>query len=169
MSRVYRISTNATVTITGMEELEQKMRAAVKVYPDITYEVVKKCGEKLKKDLKEETDAAGVGVITGNLKAGYSTRVPSNRTGMDVASYLMAETKKNPHFHLIEHGHRMVPRGPAKRPGVQKDKSNKAKEGTGGRGVAGYHMAEKAISEYAPKHPKFAMEAMEKILSRAGL
>jgi len=166
---IWRISTDATVEITGMEELEKKMGAAVKVYPDITYEVLSACGRRLKKNLKDNTDAAGVGVITGNLKAGYSVRTPSVLRGMDAEAHLIAETRKNPHFHLIEHGRRLVPRGPSKRHGGHKSKTSKAMKGMGGHGTSGYHMKDKTISEYAPKHPKFALEAMEKILSKAGL
>lgn len=170
--RIIRVQGDYTVEIRGLERLEQKMRQAVQVYPDIAINTMRRAGIRLRKELVQNTDDVGVGVITGNLKKGYRFSIPTTGSasrGMNVEGHLIAETRKNPHFHLIEHGHNMVPRGADKRPRNRPTNGEDEREHHGGQGRSGYHMAEKTLTEFAPKYPAIAMKCMDEILKKAGL
>lgn len=168
--KTIRVSGDYTVEISGMEELQAKMEKAVKVYPDVSLMVLEKARRRLKKELVANTGEAGVGVLTGNLTKGYQTKM-GDGVGMNAEAQLIAETRTNPHFHLIEHGHRIVPRGKTKNPGnrVKRAASEKAGAGSAHNGASGYHMKEKTLAEFAPIYPRYAIEAMDEILKKAGL
>lgn len=170
MSKIIRVGGDYTVEISGMEELQNKMAKALKVYPDISLMVLEKARRRLRKELVANTGEAGVGVLTGHLTKGYQTKM-GKTVGMDAEAQLVAETRINPHFHLIEHGHRIVPRGQSKKPGhrVRREADKTSNAGTLHNGASGYHMKEKTLAEFAPIYPRFAIEAMDEILRKAGL
>lgn len=157
-----------SITFYGLEELRDKMERAIEVYPDVSIMTVKKCGSKLRKMAVEQTDAAGVGTLTGNLRKGY--RFSTVGWGMDVRGEFKAETRRNPHLHLIEHGHNVRPRGPTQVKHSSEDDARRNKyEGGGKSSVQAYHMIENAKNLYEPVHKELAEEAMSKILRKAKL
>lgn len=165
----------AEYEIKGLDELCKAFEEAYKVYPDITIKTMRSAGRVLRKMTVEETDAKGVGVRTGNLRKGYRFSIPTRGAGshgLDVTGVFRGETRKNPHMHLIEHGHRYPGRGPAKS-GKKFSKNRKLSEqshaGKEGIGRNGAHMVENAVDRFEPQYVETADECMKRILKRAKL
>lgn len=167
------------IKIIGLEKLTNELKEAYKVYPDITLMTMRKCGTKLGRIAREQTDAVGVKVVTGNLKKGYKFTIPSfgvGSMGFDIQGEFHAETPKNPHMHLIEHGHMIVPRGPSKKSEKRStDTSGESRiksltEHTSRKGrTRAYGMIEKTLEIFDQQYEGIAEEAMNKILRKAGL
>ena len=167
------------IKIIGLDKLTNELKEAYKSYPDITLMTMRKCGTKLGRIAREQTDAVGVKVVTGNLKKGYKFTIPSfgvGSMGFDIQGEFHAETPKNPHMHLIEHGHMIVPRGPSKKTEKRStDTSGKSRmitpaENTRPMGrTRAYGMIEKTLDIFDQQYEGIAEEAMNKILRKAGL
>lgn len=167
------------IKFVGLDKLTNELKSAYKVYPDITLMTMRKCGTKLRRIAREQTDAVGVKELTGNLKKGYRFTIPSfgaGSMGFDIRGEFYAETRKNPHMHLIEHGHAVVPRGPSRKSGKKTtDTSGKSRiesltEHTGRKGrTHAYGMIQKTLDIFEPQYEELAEEAMNKILRKAGL
>ena len=155
--------------ISGLDDLNEKIKMAYKVYPDSTILTVKKAGRMLRKSAVDETNVLGVGNVTGNLRKGYRFSVPtkgSGSYGTDVEGIFRAETGKNPHMHLVEHGHRIVKRGKTKHHYETKQKEEGHRSGIGSTGA---HMIENALDIFAPKWPTIVDECLSRILRKAKL
>lgn len=167
------------IKITGLEKLTNELKEAYKIYPDITLMTMRKCGTKLGRIAREQTDAVGVKVVTGKLKKGYRFTIPSfgvGSMGFDIQGEFHAETPKNPHMHLIENGHMIVPRGPSKKTEKRStDTSGKSRiksltEHTSRKGrTRAYGMIKKTLEIFDQQYEGIAEEAMNKILRKAGL
>lgn len=167
------------VKLVGLDKLTNELKSAYKVYPDITIMTMRKCGTKLRRIAREQTDAAGVKELTGNLKKGYRFTIPSfgaGSMGFDIRGEFHAKTQRNPHMHLIEHGHAVVPRGPSRKSGKKTtDTSGKSRvenltEHTSRKGrTRAYGMIQKTLDIFEPQYEEIAEEAMNKILRKAGL
>lgn len=167
------------VKLVGLDKLTNELKSAYKVYPDITIMTMRKCGTKLRRIAREQTDAVGVKEVTGNLKKGYRFTIPSfgaGSMGFDIRGEFHAETQKNPHMHLIEHGHAIVSRGPSRKSGKKTtDTSGKSRienltEHTSRKGrTRAYGMIQKTLDIFESQYEEIAEEAMNKILRKAGL
>lgn len=151
-----------------MDEFRQKLEKVVKVAPDIAERTIRACGAELRRECIRQVDATGVNEYTGNLKKGMKFQMDTRTWGANASGKLRAETRKNPHLHLIENGHNVVPRGKTKHHHSD-TKERQRSESTAGKGRTGYHMVENAKHIYEPKHSIYAQAAMERILKRAGL
>lgn len=141
--------------LSGFDELQEDLKKAIDYYPDMAEKELEKQGKKFKKQAKENTLQV-TKKRTGNLTSGYRTTKALGYRG-NIEVHFMAESKKNPHFHLVEHGHVLYAGG--------KNKHASVESGF----VPGKHMIQKTALEYQEQLPK-AMEAMrDKILKEAGL
>jgi hypothetical protein len=158
------------VRFEGMKELQERLERMVKKYPDVTIGTMKKTGLELKKMAKADTDMSGVKKHSGNLMKGYRFSMPNsgaNSYGMDIIGEFRAETKKNPHMHLIEHGHNVVPRGPTKKTKEASRETSTIKETPHGTTrVPGYHMIETTLNQFEKQYPEIALRCMEKIVGK---
>lgn len=167
------------IKVIGLEKLTNELKEAYKVYPDITLMTMRKCGTKLGRIAREQTDAVGVKEVTGNLKKGYKFSIPEfgvGSMGFDIQGEFHAETPRNPHMHLIERGHMIVPRGPSKKTEKRStDTSGKGRiksltEHTSRKGrTRAYGMIKKTLEIFDQQYEGIAEEAMNKILRKAGL
>lgn len=156
------------IRVEGADEFHKKLEMAIKYAPDITKKTIQKCGNELKKETVRQMDASGVRNITGNLRKGMKFRMDERTYRADASGKFIGETRQNPHFHLIENGHDVVPRGKTKhRNGDSKERVRE--RSTAGKGRSGYHMMQNAINIYTPKHREYAEEAMDKLLKKVGL
>ena len=168
------------IKLVGIGKIKSELEAAYKAYPDVTILAMRKCGNKLKKIAREQTDAAGVKELTGNLKKGYRFSIPTfgvGSMGMDIRGEFRAETAKNPHMHLIEHGHNIVARGTSgksgkdtgtNRKGESRLSSKTAHNSAGGRTRA-FRMIENTLNVFEPQYDEIMEDCMDKILKKAGL
>ncbi len=86
--------------------MKEALLSAVRKYPDMAQAALENTGKIFKRDMVKETYHA-VEKRTGNLIKGYKLgRVEGFGSGMRINFY--AEGKKNPHFHLVEKGHKLV-------------------------------------------------------------
>lgn len=146
--------------VAGVEECRDIMKNAVKKYPDMAQAALEKAGRKFKSDAIKETHNA-VNTKTGNLTKGYRLgRVEGFGSSMQI--HFFAEGKKNPHFHLIEKGHKMIT-----------PKTRKKKLLTnGGKNVGivpGRLMIDKVRKDYDEELPKIAAKELDKLLKESGL
>ena len=167
------------IKVIRLETLTNELKEAYKVYPDITLMTMRKCGTKLRRIAREQTDAVGVKEVTGNLKKGYKFSIPEfgvGSMGFDIQGEFHAETPKNPHMHLIEHGHTIVPRGSSKKSEKRStDTSGESRikgltEHTSRKGrTRAYGMIKKTLEIFDQQYKGIAEEAMNKVLRKAGL
>ena len=146
--------------VSGLEEMREALLSAVKKYPDKAQEALENVGKVFKRDVAKETYRA-VEKRTGNLVKGYKLdRVEGFGSGMRIHFY--AEGKKNPHFHLIERGHKLVT------PKTRKGKVLK----NGGRNVGfvtGRLILDKVKRDYDKKLTKEVTEELDCLLKECGL
>lgn len=142
-------------TLSGFEELQDDLKKAIDYYPDMAEKELEKQGRKFKKQAKENTLQA-TKKRTGNLTAGYRTTKALGYRG-DIEVHFMAENRKNPHFHLVEHGHVLHAGG--------KNGHTSVESGF----VPGKHMIQKTVLEYQEQLPKALKTMRDKILKEAGL
>lgn len=141
--------------ISGFSELQEDLKKAIKIYPDKAIETLEAEGRSFKKTAKANTKKM-VKEHTGNLTRGFrTTKAQGYRENMEV--YFCAENKKNPHFHLVEHGHDLYVGGQGKKP-IKKIGY-----------VQGKHMLEKTIVEYRNVLPGRLEKMRDEILKGAGL
>ena len=90
----------SSFTLSGLDELNSSLKKAIKAYPDLAEERLKKIGNKFKKEVKEKTDEE-VKTRSGKLKKGYKlSKVYGYGINMQIDFMGTA-----PHFHLVENGH----------------------------------------------------------------
>lgn len=137
--------------ITGLDELKEDLKKAVKLYPDKAEKTLKSTCNQFKKRVCQITDEAGIKEHTGNLKKGFKVgQVTGYGSDMEIKFY--GETKRNPHFHLIENGHNQI-----------------TKDGKNVGFVPGYHIVAQARTEYKSELPKQLNKMCKKILKECDL
>lgn len=118
------------LTISGMDELTESLKKAVQIYPDCAEQMLEEQMKVFRLKVKERYWQVVKAKRTGKLTRGFRvSKVRGFRENMEID--FMAESKANPHFHLLENGHRLV-----KRNGEQYGR------------IDGYHVVEKTRSDF---------------------
>jgi len=112
--------------IKGLEEFSERLKIALKKYPDKAEEKLISIAREFRKDVKKKTPEK-----TGRLKKSYKL---SQVKQIGRTMYIEFRSTA-PHFHLIERGH------------FQKTKH-------GDRWIPGFRMVEKTVEEYEEKIPE---------------
>lgn len=144
-------------TITGLEELTEDLKKAVKIYPDKAMETLETTGKKFKNRVIKITNEA-TEKHTGNLAKGYKLD-PVNGFGVNMSVDFRATA---PHFHLIENGHNQV---------SQKTRNGHPIEG-GGQVIGfvpGRLIVHQAREEYRVKMPQIMTDMLDEILRESDL
>lgn len=140
----------------GLEELESAMENALKKYPDLVENTLKKERRNFIKDMKEETWKR-VKKHTGNLVKGYKFGpIRTVRGNLESDFYAESRYRGNPHFHLINNGHELVT--PVTR------KGKKLQNGGQNLGfVPGKRIKEPVIARYEADYPNRMERMFDKI------
>ena len=148
---------SSEVILTGLDELHEDLRKAMKRYPDKSIEVMEQTGKKFKSRVQQITREATY-THTGNLIKGYKLD-PVRGYGSSVSVDFSGTA---PHFHLIENGHNIV-----------KQKSRKGKVLEGGGQVIGFVpgrlIVHQAREEYKQQLPKIMEELLTELLKESDL
>lgn len=145
--------------LSGLDELTEELDAAVKYYPDECRRTLKASGKKFKKHTKKIVE--GSVKTNKNITKGFSTTEVKG-LGMDMYVDFTAEGKKNPHFHLVEKGHKIIM--PFKRNGKRR------KDGGEERGdVPGKHNMPRARESFRDELVEDLSQMADRILKEAGL
>lgn len=137
--------------ISGMEELTEELQKAVKIYPDCAEKMLEEKAIEFKKKVAERYKRIIKRRRTGKLTRGFRiSKVKGFRTNMEID--FMAESKANPHFHLVENGHEMVTRS-----------------GNSLGRIDGYHVVEKTRSDYGRVMLLATAAMIDDILRESGL
>lgn len=133
--------------ITGLDELQEDFKKALKAYPDKAYDTLEDTGKQFKKRVVQITREA-VDQHTGKLIKGFK---------LDKMQGYGSNMQKNfrgtaPHFHLIENGH---------------DQATKDGQTIGF--VPGRLIVDQARKEYSVKMPQIMSKMCDEILKRSDL
>lgn len=148
------------IDIRGFDETKAALMEAAKKYPDLAKSALEDTGRKFRNDVVKETYRA-VEKRTGNLTKGYKLgKVERFGELMQVNFY--AEGKRNPHFHLIENGHKLVT--PKTRKGKKLKNGGKNIGTVPGRLIVG-----KVRKDYDGKLQKKIKDELDRLLKESGL
>lgn len=141
----------ASLSFSGLEELQEKFESLVKKYPDRAGELLQKNARELRKDVVKE------------VKKETKTKGKSKRSLAKVGSYKISKVQgfganqfveisaKSPHFHLVEHGHDLIIRGQ-------------------NRGfVQGKHVMKVVVRRTDAKMPETVEKMIDELLKEGGL
>lgn len=112
-----------------------KLKKADKLAPHKIYEGLNKLGNQTKKELKENTP---VGKSQGRKKKRLKDRWRKSHVTKEYGNYVTKIRSTAPHYHLVERGHRIVPRG-----GKSTGKASYKRQSTGH--VPGQFFAQKVL------------------------
>lgn len=136
----------------GIEELQESFQELVKKYPDRAGEILQENAKKLRKeaaqDMREHKKSKKESKKSLTKPGSYGIS-PIKRFGENQYIEIKA---KSPHFHLVEHGHVLHPRG-----------------GRAAGFVQGKHMMENAVKRYEGNAVKKTKEMVDALLKEAGL
>lgn len=141
-----------TLTIQGLDELQEKLIKMADLYPDKTMKLLRKSANKIRKEVTTELkavaksdDADGKRPLTKNTS--YKVQVQGYGAGQ------IAEiSAKSPHFHLVEHGHVLKTH-------------NRETIGF----VPGYHIMESTVRRHRENLPKEAEDMLKALIREARL
>lgn len=136
------------LNLSGLNELSEDLKDAVKQYPDKAQITLEKNGRKFKKSVKAKTPDSGISHEM-KLKNGYKA---SKVKGYGMNMLVEITVEKAPHFHLVEYGHKLI-----------------SKKGQEIGWVAGKHMMEETRKEYEEILPKELKKMAEEILEECKL
>lgn len=124
--------------------------------------IVKKAADIGNRDYKERLPRGP----TGNLKASVMVggKVKVNKVKGNYVAYVGATRPKGPHAHLIEEGHRVVPRGKK----GQSNKGSNAKALTGKARVEGKQDLVKTFNATRVKTNNFIIAEVQKLIKENG-
>lgn len=139
----------------GLEDILDGMEDALKKYPDLVENGLKKEQKDFKKTMIRETWSA-VDKHSGNLVKGFKfSKIRANKYNMET-DFLAEGSKKGAHFHLVNNGHEMV---------TVVSRNGKRVQG-GGKNVGfvpGRRIKEPVIEKWQQEHGKRAEKMLEKI------
>nr|UWG22225.1 MAG: putative tail-component [Bacteriophage sp.] len=139
----------------GADDLISGVENALKKYPDLVEDGLKKERKDFNKDMVKETWRA-VDKHTGNLVRGFRfSKIRANKYNMET-DFLAEGSKKGAHFHLVNNGHEMV----------TVVSRNKKKVQGGGKTVGfvpGRRIKEPVIERWNLEHGRRAEKMLEKI------
>lgn len=92
-------------------KFKEKLARADREAPSYIYKGMNKIGNKTKKELKA---ASPLSRQKKPSKKRLKNRWTAERATKEFGEYVKRVRSKAPHFHLVERGHRIVPRGPGK-------------------------------------------------------
>ncbi len=146
--------------VEGLDELEEALQTAVRLYPDVAAEALKasalKFASQARKQMKEDIPES-----TGRVMSGFRTS-PVHGYGAYMEVDFLAEGRSNPHFHLVENGHNVV---------IPYNKNKKPRK-DGGKLVGwtpGYHSLDGVRARYEHEIPKDLEDTLTRVLGKAGL
>lgn len=142
------------IEVTGLEELREDLEKAIKLYPDKAQETLEKNGKQFKTRVVKLTRST-VKKRTGNLIKGYKV-LPVEGYGVHMEVKFCATA---PHFHLIEHGHRLLANG----------YNGKYRKEMKKEFVPGYQIVKKTREEYKEILPKEFEKMIDEILEACNL
>lgn len=152
-----------TFELTGLRELSSDCKKVLQRYPDASIKEMKTFGKEFKKKVISETPDSGQR-HRGKLNKGFSVAVKG--------SYLdqRLELSSNaPHYHLVEYGHEVVPRGKGKKR-TREDAVKKQRLRPGNRGVVhGRYMVARTAPDFRERFPKVIEDFTDKMLREENL
>lgn len=154
------MSESVSFSIEGMDELADALKTAIRYYPDVAAEALKKSAQKFSNQAKKQM-LEDIPTSTGQVVKGFRTS-PVHGYGMYMDVDFLAENKSNPHFHLVENGHRVV---------IPYTKNKKPRK-DGGRVVGwtpGYHSLDSVRARYEGQIPEDLEKTLTTVLGKAGL
>lgn len=140
----------AKFEVLGLDDLMIGFKEIANEMPDVTAKAMTKVAKKFKAEVRNATPKR-----TGEMRKKYKIRTKGYGAERVVIFY-----SASPHFHLIERGHRVVPR---------KTKSkgrNKTTTGSGKKFVQGVGMLENALNEYEKIYPQEIKRAFDEVLKK---
>ena len=139
----------------GADNLISGMEDALRKYPDLVEDGLKKEQKDFKKAMIKETWSA-VEKRSGNLVKGFKfSKIRANKSNMET-DFLAEGSKKGAHFHLVNNGHEMV---------TVVSRNKKRIQG-GGKTVGfvpGRRIKEPVIERWKQEHGRRAEKMLEKI------
>lgn len=142
-----------TFNMKGFDELVEDFKKIEEETPGAMQKTTHKVAIKFRRDVKKRTP-----VRTGKLAKSY--KLEGGGSGLDYEEAFFADRKKKKgyHFHLIEEGHRVVPRKNA----LGKRKTT----WSGKRYVEGRHMLEDTSGKYEKIYPEELSKTLERVLKK---
>lgn len=143
------------VTVKGMDEVIDGMKALAQKYPDRVGDFVRKEAFKTRgmivKEVRDCLDVDhGNDASLGKIKNYAVSQVKGYGSGQYVEI-----SAKSPHFHLLENGHNLLDR--------------RTKQPVGQGWVPGYQMAGAAYKKEQERYPQNASEFIDDLLQKEGL
>lgn len=144
------MSDTISMKIEGLEELQESFDEIIRKYPDKAGELLQANARRLRKDVVEEVKKVtdDYGNSKKSLAKAGSYKI-SQLQGYGPNQYIEISAK-SPHFHLVEHGHKLV------------------KNGVNIGFVPGKHMMENTIKRHQEIVPDTVSNMLEEILKEGG-
>ncbi|MGN0512743.1 MAG: hypothetical protein ACI4GD_00595 [Lachnospiraceae bacterium] len=140
-----------SIEISGMDELSESLKRAIDIYPDCAEEMLVEQMKVFRAKVKERYWQVVKAKRTGKLTKGFRiSKIRNFRENMEID--FMAESKVNPHFHLVENGHNLVKRN-----------------GESYGRIDGYHVVEKTRSDFGIVMVLATKQMVDDILEGSGL
>lgn len=150
-------------------DLDQLFERVIKDFPERRRMLVESCGDKLYQEVIQNIER-DVQSDTGNLKSAV-TKVVGSGGGY---AAIKPDWKKAPHTHLVENGHKVVPRGKRKwrlrRPQLRNNTKNTGKRYKKGSvrnsvgWVAGKHMYRNSLNSLATELEQDAQKTLKQLV-----